>query len=132
MEQETIKQNKVDKIEGAIEDIKKGKMVVVVDDEERENEGDLVMAAEKATPKDINFMAKYARGLICISLENKRLEKLGLRPMERSSYSQEAQFTMSCDAREDVTTGISAADRARTIRVLSDPEKGENDISTPG
>ncbi|MBN2407176.1 MAG: bifunctional 3,4-dihydroxy-2-butanone-4-phosphate synthase/GTP cyclohydrolase II [Elusimicrobia bacterium] len=119
-------------IKTALEDIKKGKLVVVVDDESRENEGDLVMAAEKVTPEAINFMAKYGRGLICVSLQEKRLRELGLETMARRSYSEEAQFTVSCDARKGVTTGISAKDRAHTINILSDPEKTMEDISTPG
>jgi 3,4-dihydroxy 2-butanone 4-phosphate synthase/GTP cyclohydrolase II len=129
MEKKEIIFNTIDE---AIEDIRAGKMVVVVDDESRENEGDLVMAAQKVTSDMINFMAKYGRGLICVSLEENRLEAMGLNPMERRSYSREAQFTVSCDAREGVTTGISAADRAKTISILSDPERGKNDITTPG
>ncbi|MGM0567580.1 MAG: bifunctional 3,4-dihydroxy-2-butanone-4-phosphate synthase/GTP cyclohydrolase II [Elusimicrobiota bacterium] len=122
----------MDSIKEAIEDIKKGKMVVVVDDEARENEGDLVMAASKVTPEAINFMAKHGRGLICVSLVGERLKKLGLSQMERRSYSSEANFTVSCDAREGVSTGISAADRARTIRVLSNADSTDTDITTPG
>jgi len=123
--------NFIKEIEAAVEDIRQGKMVVVVDDESRENEGDLVMAAEKVSPETVNFMAKYGRGLICVSLENERLSELGLKTMERRN-SGEAQFTVSCDASTGVTTGISAADRARTIKILSDKEKGRDDISTPG
>ena len=122
----------MDSIKEAIEDIKKGKMVVVVDDESRENEGDLVMAASKVTPEAINFMAKHGRGLICVSLVGEQLKKLGLSQMERRSYSREANFTVSCDAREGVTTGISAADRARTIRVLSHADSSDTDLTTPG
>lgn len=122
----------INTIEEAIEDIKQGRMVVVVDDESRENEGDLVMAAHKVTPEAINFMAKFGRGLICVSLEGKRLDVLGLNPMERRSYAKEAHFTVSCDAREGVTTGISAADRAMTVSILVDLEKGMDDINTPG
>jgi 3,4-dihydroxy 2-butanone 4-phosphate synthase/GTP cyclohydrolase II len=118
-------------IKEAIGDIKQGRMVVIVDDESRENEGDLVLAAGTVTPQAINFMARYGRGLICVALEGNRIDCLGLKHMERRN-SREAQFTVSCDARVGVTTGISAADRARTIKVLSDPEMGEHDISTPG
>ncbi len=119
-------------IKEAIEDIKNGKLVVVVDDESRENEGDLVMAAEKVSPEAINIMAKYGRGLICVSLEGGRLDYLGLNPMERRSYSEEAHFTVSCDARVGVTTGISAADRAHTIRILADYSREKDEITTPG
>ncbi len=115
----------------AVEEIKRGRMIVVVDDESRENEGDLVMGASAATPEAVNFMASHGRGLICVPLERKRLQNLGLRPMERRN-SSEAEFTVSCDASTGVTTGISAADRARTIKLLSDPACGSEDISTPG
>ncbi|NLB35604.1 MAG: bifunctional 3,4-dihydroxy-2-butanone-4-phosphate synthase/GTP cyclohydrolase II [Elusimicrobia bacterium] len=118
-------------IKDAIEDIKKGKMVVVVDDESRENEGDLVMAASKATPESVNFMARYGRGLICVSLESDRLNSLGLKSMERRNTA-ECHFTVSCDAAEGITTGISAADRAHTIQILANPQKGAEAISTPG
>ncbi|MFH1415546.1 MAG: bifunctional 3,4-dihydroxy-2-butanone-4-phosphate synthase/GTP cyclohydrolase II [Elusimicrobiota bacterium] len=119
-------------IKEAIEDIKAGRLIVVVDDESRENEGDLVMAAQKVTPGAINTMARYGRGLICVSLEGSRLDELGLSSMDRSSYSEEAHFTVSCDAREGVSTGISAKDRAKTISVLADLNAGKNAISTPG
>jgi 3,4-dihydroxy 2-butanone 4-phosphate synthase/GTP cyclohydrolase II len=119
-------------IEEALKDIRAGKMVVVVDDESRENEGDLVMAAEKATPENINIMAKYGRGLICVSLEGERLEELELNSMQRRSYSTEADFTISCDAREGITTGISASDRSKTIKILCNSKQGKTDITTPG
>jgi len=121
----------IQKVESALEDIKKGRMVVVVDDECRENEGDLVMAASAVTPEAVNFMAKHGRGLICVSLEKERIKQLGLKPMERRN-SDEASFTVSCDASEGVTTGISAADRSRTIGILADPQRDKKDISTPG
>jgi 3,4-dihydroxy 2-butanone 4-phosphate synthase/GTP cyclohydrolase II len=124
--------NYINTIDEAIEDIRNGKIVVVVDDESRENEGDLVMAAQMATSETINMMARHGRGLICVSLEGKRLDDLGLSPMERRSYSKEAHFTVSCDAREGITTGISASDRAKTINILADKGKGKDDITTPG
>ncbi len=126
------KENCIKRVERAVEDIKNGKMVVIVDDEERENEGDLVMAAGQATPEAINFMAKKGRGLICVTLKEERLNKLNLNPMERRHDSREAEFTVSCDARNGVTTGISAEDRAKTINVLADPKKGQKSITTPG
>ncbi len=122
----------MNRIEDGIRDIKEGKMVVVVDDESRENEGDLVMAASKVNPEAVNFMAKYGRGLICVSLVESRLNKLGLNPMERRTDSKEAYFTVSCDASTGVTTGISAADRSRTIRILADSKSEKSDITTPG
>ncbi len=122
----------LDKIEDAIKDIKAGKLVVVVDDEKRENEGDLVMAAEYATPESINFMAKYGRGLICITMEGKDLDRLGLKTMKKTNDSREADFTVSCDASRGITTGISAADRAETINILADPENSDDDINVPG
>ncbi len=122
----------INTIEEAIKDIRAGRIVVVIDDEARENEGDLVMAAEKVTSETINFMTKFGRGLICVSLEGERLDTLDLSPMERRKYSMEAHFTISCDAREGVTTGISAADRAKTVKILADLKKGKDDITTPG
>src|SRR5947207_7444909 len=105
-------------IEDAIEDIREGRMVVVCDDEERENEGDLTMAAQFATPDAINFMAKEGRGLICLALTAERCDELGLDLMAAKNQSRfETAFTVSIEAREGVTTGISAADRARTIQV---------------
>lgn len=118
-------------IKEAIEDIKNGRMVVVVDDESRENEGDLVMAASAVTPEAVNFMARYGRGLICVSLEGGRLSELGLNPMERRNTA-EAEFTVSCDASEGVSTGISASDRSHTIKLLADPDSGSDSVSTPG
>src|SRR5665811_399821 len=107
-------------VEEAIEDIKSGRMVVVVDDEDRENEGDLTMAAQFATPEAINFMAKEGRGLICLSLSPERCDELGLDLMAAKNESSfETPFTVSIEAREGVTTGISAHDRAHTIQVLS-------------
>jgi len=120
-------------IEEAIKDIRDGKMVILVDDEDRENEGDLTIAAEKVTPEAINFMAKYGRGLICLSLTPERVEELKLPMMadvNRSRFG--TAFTVSIEAKEGVTTGISAADRARTILTAIDPKKGADDLVTPG
>jgi len=116
-----------------IEDIRNGRMVVIVDDEDRENEGDLVVAAQMATPEVINFMAKHGRGLICLSMTSNRVDQLGLPLMTAENRAQfETAFTVSIEARDGVTTGISASDRARTIAVAIDPTKGRNDIVTPG
>jgi 3,4-dihydroxy 2-butanone 4-phosphate synthase/GTP cyclohydrolase II len=120
-------------IEEAIEDIRRGRMVVVCDDETRENEGDLTMAAQFATPEAINFMAKHGRGLICLSLTAERCDELGLDLMAAKNESPfNTAFTISVEAREGVTTGISAADRARTIQVAIDPHSGPNDLVQPG
>ncbi len=114
-----------------IDDIKNGKMVVLVDDEDRENEGDLCVIGEYATAESINFMAKYGRGLICLALTRLRTEQLGLTMMERRNESRhETAFTISIEAREGVTTGISAADRALTIKTAINPASGERDITT--
>ncbi|MCP4807207.1 MAG: 3,4-dihydroxy-2-butanone-4-phosphate synthase [Proteobacteria bacterium] len=119
--------------EVAIEDIRAGKMVILVDDEDRENEGDLTMAAEQCTAADINFMATHGRGLICLSMTQARIEKLGLPMMATNNQSPyDTAFTVSIEAREGVTTGISAADRARTIEVAIDPSKNGGDLVTPG
>jgi 3,4-dihydroxy 2-butanone 4-phosphate synthase/GTP cyclohydrolase II len=120
-------------IEEAVEDIRNGKMVVVVDDPERENEGDLVCAAQFATPDAVNFMAKHARGLICLCLTAERCEQLGLPQMtQRNEARLETAFTVSVEAREGVTTGISAADRAHTIHVAIDPASTAHDLVQPG
>ncbi len=120
-------------IDEAIEDIVKGKMVILVDDEDRENEGDLCMAAEKVTPEAINFMAKYGRGLICLSLSPERVEELKLPMMsEENTSSFGTAFTVSIEAKKGVTTGISAADRAVTIRVAIDPKSTHEDLARPG
>ncbi len=120
-------------IEEALEDIKQGKMVIVVDDEDRENEGDLVLAAEKVTPEAINFMAKYGRGLICLAITPEDAERLQL-PLQprRGIDPYGTAFTVSIEARTGVTTGISAYDRAHTIKVAIDEKSGPNDITTPG
>jgi 3,4-dihydroxy 2-butanone 4-phosphate synthase/GTP cyclohydrolase II len=120
-------------IEQAIEDIREGRMVVVVDDPDRENEGDLVIAAQFATPETIKFMATHARGLICLSLTEERADELGLRPMtERNEAPQGTAFTVSIEARDGVTTGISAADRSHTIQVAIAPGTRPADLVQPG
>jgi 3,4-dihydroxy 2-butanone 4-phosphate synthase / GTP cyclohydrolase II len=120
-------------IEEAIADIRAGRMVVVVDDEDRENEGDLTIAAQFVTPDAINFMAKHARGLICLALTPDRCEEMGLDLMAAKNESPfETAFTVSVEAREGVTTGISAADRAHTIQVAIDPESAPRDLVQPG
>src|SRR5210317_133259 len=123
----------VSRIEEVIEDIKAGKMIILVDDEDRENEGDLCMAAETVTPEAINFMAKYGRGLICLTLDRAQVKKLNLPMMvEKNKSPFETGFTVSIEARTGVTTGISAADRARTIQVAADPDAGPEDLVSPG
>jgi 3,4-dihydroxy 2-butanone 4-phosphate synthase/GTP cyclohydrolase II len=120
-------------IEDAIEDVRQGKFVVVVDDEDRENEGDLTIAAQFATPEAINFMATHGRGLICLCLTEARCEELELRPMsERNETPFGTAFTVAIEARQGVTTGISAHDRSRTIQVAIDPSKGPHDLVQPG
>jgi 3,4-dihydroxy 2-butanone 4-phosphate synthase/GTP cyclohydrolase II len=117
----------------AIEEIRAGRMIVVVDDEDRENEGDLTLAAEKVTPELINFMAKYGRGLICLAMTEERLEHLRIGPMSAENTSNYGTaFCEAIDAREGVTTGISAADRARTIQVAIDPATRPSDLARPG
>lgn len=116
-----------------IEDLRAGKMVVLIDEEDRENEGDLVLAAEHVTPEAINFMAKHARGLICLTLTRERCERLNLPPMARKNGAQfDTAFTVSIEAAEGVTTGISAADRARTIAAAVAPDAKPSDLVQPG
>jgi len=120
-------------IEEAIEDIRQGKLVVVVDAADRENEGDLTIAAQFATPEAVNFMTKEGRGLICLCLTEERCDELGLRQMtERNETPYGTAFTISVEAREGVTTGISAPDRSRTIQVAIDPEAKSDDLVQPG
>src|SRR6187397_880523 len=120
-------------VEEAIEDIRQGRFVVVVDAEDRENEGDLVIAAQFATPEAINFMATHARGLICLCLTEERADHLGLRPMtDHNEAPLGTAFTVSVEAREGVTTGISAADRSRTIQVAIHPDSTPRDLVQPG
>lgn len=124
---------KLNTIEEAIKDIKKGKMVIVIDDEDRENEGDLVMAAEKVDASSINFMAKHGRGLICLPIVGKRLDDLKIQPMvTEGAELREASFTVSIDARKGTTTGISAHDRATTIKSVLDPHTKPEDLIRPG
>jgi 3,4-dihydroxy 2-butanone 4-phosphate synthase/GTP cyclohydrolase II len=123
----------MENIEAALEDIRQGKMVILVDDEDRENEGDLVAAAELTTPEIINFMARYGRGLICLSLTEARADELDLPLMVKdNSSSFGTAFTVSIEARNGVTTGISAADRAHTIRVAVDDSTNARDLARPG
>lgn len=123
----------VSSIEEAIEDIRQGKMVILVDDEDRENEGDLTIAAQAATPENINFMAKYGRGLICLTLTPEKCDALGLKPMVRDNTSPfETAFTVSIEAKHGVTTGISAADRAHTIITAVADGAGPKDLVSPG
>src|SRR5213083_1502242 len=111
-------------IPDAATDIRDGRMIIIVDDEDRENEGDLVCAAEKVTPEAINFMATHARGLICLPLTEERCDELGLRQMaDRNETPLQTAFTVSIEARDGVSTGISAQDRSRTIQVAIDPTK---------
>lgn len=120
-------------IEEVIDDAKAGKMFILVDDEDRENEGDLVIPASMTTPEVINFMAKHGRGLICLAMTRERTEELGLDLMARKNETRHSTaFTVSIEAREGVTTGISAADRALTVLTAIDPGKGARDIVTPG
>jgi len=120
-------------IEEIIEEARNGRMVILVDDEDRENEGDLIIPGQMATPDAINFMATHGRGLICLALTPQRVSALGLQPMSRSNRSRmETAFTTSIEAREGITTGISAGDRARTISVAIDAGKGADDIVSPG
>ena len=119
--------------EAIIEEARNGRMVILVDDEGREDEGDLVVPAQMATPQAINFMARYGRGLICLALTRERVEQLGLPLMSRQNGTRhQTAFTVSIEAREGVTTGISAPDRARTVAIAIDPSKGPQDIVTPG
>src|ERR1700726_2257854 len=120
-------------IEQAIEDIRQGKMVVVCDDEDRENEGDLVMAAQFVTPEAINFMAKEACGFICLALTPERCEELGLELMTAKNESAlQTPFTITIEARQGVTTGVSAHDRAHTMQVAIDPDAKPEDLAQPG
>ncbi|MCA9423161.1 MAG: 3,4-dihydroxy-2-butanone-4-phosphate synthase, partial [Nitrospira sp.] len=115
-----------------LEDIQTGKCIILVDDEDRENEGDLVMAAEKVTPDDINFMAKYGRGLICLALTPDRVEELKLPPQANENTAPfGTAFTVSIDAAKHITTGISAADRATTIQLAVDPTAKPSDFARP-
>src|SRR5688500_4911576 len=119
--------------EDIIEEARRGRMFILVDDEDRENEGDLVIPAQFATPDAINFMAKHARGLICLAMTKNRVEQLGLPLMAQANGTRHSTaFTVSIEAKDGVTTGISAADRARTVAVAINPELGPEHIVTPG
>jgi 3,4-dihydroxy 2-butanone 4-phosphate synthase/GTP cyclohydrolase II len=123
----------VSPIEDIIADARNGRMFILVDDESRENEGDIIIPAQMATPEAINFMAKHGRGLVCLALTRQRVEQLGLPLMPQLNTSRlQTAFTVSIEAREGVTTGISAPDRARTVAVAIDAAKGPHDIVTPG
>ena len=123
----------ISSVEEIIEDARNGRMFVLIDHEDRENEGDLVIPAQMATPDAINFMATNGRGLICLALTSERVDQLGLELMSTNNSSRhETAFTISIEAREGVTTGISAHDRARTVAVAIDASKGMTDIATPG
>ncbi len=125
--------NSVDSIESGINDIRHGRMIVVVDDADRENEGDLVMAAEKATAQKIGFMVRHTSGVLCVPMEGANLDRLDLPLMTQQNMERmRTAYTISVDAAQGVTTGISAADRARTIRLLSDPKTRPNDLVRPG
>lgn len=123
----------ISKITEALEDIRNGKMIILVDDEDRENEGDLCMSAEFASPETINFMARYGRGLICLTLSEDMADTLNLKPMVQDNKARfGTAFTISIEAREGVTTGISAADRATTIKAAVNPEAKAEDLVSPG
>lgn len=126
-------QDVLSSIEEIIADMRNGKPVIIVDDEDRENEGDLIIPAQMATPENINFMAKEGRGLICLPMEEQMVDRLGLHLMGRGNNSQHrTAFTVSIEAKEGVTTGISAADRAHTIQTAINPDNGPDTIATPG
>ena len=122
-----------DSIENLIEELGAGRMIILTDDENRENEGDLIMAGEKVDPQAINFMIKHGRGLVCVPLSSERRKKFKLGPMVKNNREAfQTAFMVSVDAREGITTGISAQDRARTIKILADPASSSDDIVTPG
>src|SRR5437660_12283790 len=120
-------------IESVIADLRQGKMVIVVDDADRENEGDLIMAAQFVTPETVNFMAKYGRGLICVPTTSERLQQLGIARMVRQNRETfKTDFQISVDAARGISTGISAADRAETIRIMAEPTAVPEDLVQPG
>lgn len=122
-----------DSVEAAIQDIADGKLIIVTDDEDRENEGDLIMAASKATPETVNMMIRYCSGIVCVPTVEHQLRRLGLGPMvARNRESHRTDFTVTVDAAEGVTTGISAYDRTRTIRILGDPSSHSEQLVQPG
>src|SRR5271170_6454395 len=125
--------NNFNKIESVIADLRKGKMVIVVDDASRENEGDLIFAAEKATPKNLSFMVRYTSGVICVPMAGDDLDRLELPLMTQQNMERmRTAYTISVDAARGVTTGISAADRARTIQLLASPKTQPQDLVRPG
>lgn len=129
----TNSENALSPIDEIIAEAAAGRMVIMVDDENRENEGDLVIPAQHVTPEIINFMITYGRGLVCMPLEKAMADRLGLKPMVSDNTSKfSTAFTVSIGAREGVTTGISAPDRAQTVKVAIDPQSGPDDISMPG
>ncbi|MDD5766693.1 MAG: 3,4-dihydroxy-2-butanone-4-phosphate synthase, partial [Candidatus Marinimicrobia bacterium] len=124
---------KFNTVPSAVEDIKNGKFVIVVDDENRENEGDFILAAEKATPESVNYMAKYARGLLCVGLTQERARELDLGLMVQDNTAlHQTRFTVSVDLKKGTTTGISAFDRAATIQAIVDPKTKADDLGRPG
>src|SRR5215472_4522499 len=124
---------KFDRIDSVVADIRKGKTVIVVDDADRENEGDLILAAQHVTPGAVNFMAKHGRGLICVPTTSERLQQLGIERMVRQDREIfRTDFQVSVDAARGVTTGISAADRAKTIQIMADPTAVPEDLVQPG
>ena len=120
------------KIEDAIQDVRQGKLVIVVDNEDRENEGDLVLAAEKVTPESINFMITHARGLVCLPMKKDRLQALNIHPMVNHNDMNRCMFTISVDYKHGTSTGISPADRAATIKALINPKTMPEDFARPG
>ncbi len=124
---------RLDTIDEALDALRQGHLIIVVDDEDRENEGDFIMAADKVTPESINFVAKHGRGLICLAATQKRMQQLDLQPMvARNTAALTTHFTVSVDAAVGTTTGISAADRARTVQVFIDPQARPDDLARPG
>ncbi len=124
---------KISEIAEILDDLRQGKMIVLIDDEDRENEGDLVCAAELVTPEIINFMATHGRGMICMPMTSADCDRLSLHPQSADNTARlGTAFTVTIDAREGITTGISAADRAHTIRVASDPASKPSDLARPG
>ncbi|HUZ07317.1 MAG TPA: 3,4-dihydroxy-2-butanone-4-phosphate synthase, partial [Candidatus Paceibacterota bacterium] len=125
--------NNFNEIESVVADLRKGRMVIVVDDADRENEGDLIVAGQHATPAAINFMARFGRGLVCVSTTGERLQQLGIdRMVQQNRESHRTDFQVSVDAARGISTGISAADRAKTIQIMSAPVAVPEDLVQPG
>ena len=130
---DSVMQEPFDAVEAVVQDLRTGKIVIMVDDADRENEGDLIMAAECVTPEAVNFMAKHGRGLICVPTTHERLQQLGIEQMVvQNRETFKTDFQVSVDAARGITTGISAADRAQTIRVMADPTALPDDLVQPG